>query len=128
MAQLLVSCRSVKCLWPGGDGLLQITSLLIDSKRWKLLGTLVPAGCVTGCGTTARGLKITLPVVPISTSDFPPSLLLKKHLTGQWFSSVTLWLQALDTHFFHVEVWCVPSAVHVPCTDQSQSKVCYLAV
>jgi hypothetical protein len=103
---------------------------------------------VTGCGTTARGLKITLPVDPISTSDFPLSLLLKKHLAGQRFSSVTLWLQALDTHFFHaeiqaltlqwykflivngdhVEVWCVPSAVHVPCTDQSQNKVCYLAV
>jgi len=148
MAQMLVSCRSVKCLWSGGDGLLQITSLLMDSKRWKSLGTVVPAGCVNGCGTTARGLKIPFPVVPNSTSDFPPSVLLKKHLAGQRFSSVTLWLQALDTHFFHAEiqgltpqrykflnvsgdhaeVWCVPSAVHVPCTDQSQNKVCYLAV
>jgi hypothetical protein len=62
----------------------------MDSKRWKSLGTIVPAGRVTGCGTTARGLQITLPVVPVSTSDFPPFLLLKRYLAGQQFSTVTL--------------------------------------
>jgi len=85
--------------------LLQITThFLMDSKCWKSLGTIVAAGHVTGCNTTARGLQITLPVVPISTSDFPPSLLLKKHLAGQQFSTVTLSLQAMDTHFFHAEL------------------------
>jgi hypothetical protein len=44
------------------------------SKPWKKPGTIVPAGRVTGCGTTARGLQIMLPVVPISTSDFSASL------------------------------------------------------
>ena len=113
----------------------------MDSKSWKLLGTIVPAGCVGGCGFTGGALQITVPVVTISTSDFPLSLPLKKNLAGKQFStdtsnmkqSVTLWLQALDTHFFYAEVqalmpkwckflivvgdhtgvWCVPSVVHV---------------
>jgi hypothetical protein len=94
----------------------------------------VPAAHVTGYGTIAQGSQIMLRVVPISTSGFPPPLFLKKHQAGQRFSTVTLWLQALDTHFFHAEiqalmpqwykflivsgehaeVWCVPSAAHMP--------------
>ena len=101
------------------------------------------------------GYSPTVPTVPIPRTAISCLLTPSKATDWQFPTNAnvkqvaTSWLQMLDTDFFsprrhtsfgammdgcfecqwwHYEVWCVPSASHVPCVHQGRSKVSHSRV
>jgi hypothetical protein len=131
----VIQCKQLR------DGLFSPVelSVLRGPKRWKSLGPILPPGFVTVCGTMAKH-------GPSCAQQFQCLQMLYEaagrrvianrcwhksscHLLGTDFfyariqSWVPQWDSCLNANSSFVEVWCVPSATHVPCMCQGQSRV-----
>lgn len=87
-------------------------------KKWWSVSSTLPSGLVTSYGITARRLWTTL---------IWNCCLLGRHLTVfscMWGNKPWChrWDRCLNVSN-DMAVWCITSAVHVPCIHRSQSKV-----
>ena len=114
-------------------------SVLRGAKRWKSWGPILPSGFVTVCSAMAKH-------GPYCAQQFQCLWTLYKaagrrvianrcwhksshHLlaTDFFYARIQCWVpqwdRCLNANSSFVEVWCVPSATHVPCICQGQNRV-----
>ena len=104
----------------------------------KMPGVMHPTGLTADYGRTSDRLWISALSVLSLTEPWEAPGWQVIAIDADVKQVITSWLQTLDNSFFTVvslwgkcrdgsgdyfEVWCVPSASHVPCIDQSHNNI-----
>lgn len=110
----------VKCLYPGGESLIQIVASHLPGRcfsqgpkeRWQFLASTLPTILVPGYSTAAGSLWTTVCTVFISCTVISISLdpFRSTWLTGCFvevteLKGVTSWVQELGTDFFYARIY-----------------------